>query len=92
MVPILDISALFGSPGPARDALDAQVFAAASDIGFLTIAGIPDHLDIGADTRADLLRLFDLPAWRQRQLWKRNFAPENFGLEHLRPPRGNIAI
>ena len=35
-VPAVDIAPLFGSPSPARDETDRQIFEAASGIGFMT--------------------------------------------------------
>ena len=77
MVPILDVSALFGPAGRARDAADRRVAAAAADIGFLTIVGLAPHAPLGPEARAALLRIFTLEAAALRRLWRRKFAPAN---------------
>ena len=41
MIPEINISTLFLGPGKARDKADDEIYRAASDIGFLTITGIP---------------------------------------------------
>jgi len=57
MIPKVDIAALFGPPSPAREAVDRAIMAAAEDIGFLTVAGIPPESPHGAEDRRDLRSL-----------------------------------
>ena len=77
MVPILDVAALFGPAGRVRAALDADIAAAAADIGFLTISGLGAHAPSGPAARAALLRVFTLEEASLRRLWRRKFAPGN---------------
>jgi isopenicillin N synthase-like dioxygenase len=76
-VPIVDVSALFHPQCAARDATDAAILAAASDIGFVTIVGLPPGVPLGCAARADLLRIFGLEQSVLRSLWRRKFAPRN---------------
>ena len=75
MIPRVDIAALFGPPSPAREAVDRAIMAAAEDIGFLTVAGIPPESPHGAEVRRDLLRIFALPPSEIRKLWRQKFDP-----------------
>jgi isopenicillin N synthase-like dioxygenase len=74
LIPVIPIAALFGGPSPARDATDRAILAAASDIGFLTVSGLP-YETIGAPVRRQLLRVFTLPEAERRQLWRQKFDP-----------------
>ena len=76
-VPIVDVSALFHPPCAARDATDAAILAAAGDIGFVTIVGLPASVPLGRAARADLLRIFALEPSVLRSLWRRKFAAQN---------------
>ena len=80
MIPRLDIAPLFGPATEERDRVDRQLYAAATEIGFATIAAVPFHTELGPERRRSLIRLFDLGAEERRRLWKRNFAPENANL------------
>ncbi|MFI5019465.1 MAG: isopenicillin N synthase family oxygenase, partial [Dongiales bacterium] len=75
MIPRVDIAALFGPPSSAREAVDRAIMAAAEDIGFLTVAGLPQGIPHGADVRRDLLRIFALPPSEIRKLWRQKFDP-----------------
>ena len=75
MIPRVDILPLFGPPSPAREAVDRAIMAAAEDIGFLTIAGLPPEIPHGAEVRRDLLRIFALPPSEIRKLWRQKFDP-----------------
>ena len=41
LIPQINIAPLFAEDLPARAAVDAAIFAAAQEIGFLTITGMP---------------------------------------------------
>ena len=41
LIPQINIAPLFAEDRPARAAVDAAIFAAAQEIGFLTITGMP---------------------------------------------------
>lgn len=77
MVPGIDVGALFGPAGSAREAADAAIAAAAADIGFLTITGLAGHAPSGRESRAALLSIFSLDEAALRRLWRRKFAPGN---------------
>jgi isopenicillin N synthase-like dioxygenase len=74
LIPSIDISALFAADPGARAATDHAIMAAAADTGFLLVSAFPDDVPVGAAVRAQLLRLFDLPAEQTRPLWRRKFA------------------
>ena len=76
-VPIIDIAPLFAVPGAARDDTDRAILAAAHQIGFLHIVGLPQEMPLGAKFRADLLRIFSLDPAAQRRLWRQKFEPGN---------------
>jgi isopenicillin N synthase-like dioxygenase len=76
-VPTVDVSALFGPAGDARAAADEAVAAAAGDMGFLSIAGLPADTPLGPAARAALLRIFALEPAVLRSLWRRKFAPDH---------------
>ena len=80
-IPEIDVSPLFAD-GAGEDAkrcatTDRLIGEAACDVGFMTIAGVPDPAAVGPHVRASLLRIFQLEGDAQRRLWKKNFAPEN---------------
>jgi isopenicillin N synthase-like dioxygenase len=75
MIPRVDLLPLFGPPSPAREAVDRAIMAAAEDIGFLTIAGLPPEIPQGAEVRRNLLRIFALPPSEIRKLWRQKFDP-----------------
>jgi isopenicillin N synthase-like dioxygenase len=77
MVPAVDVAALFGPAGRAREAVDATLAAAAADIGFLIITGLPASAPLGREARAALLEVFSLDEAALRRLWRRKFAPGN---------------
>jgi isopenicillin N synthase-like dioxygenase len=76
-IPSIGIGALFGPPTSARDAVDRAIMAAASSSGFLVVTGMPADIPAGRAVRAELLRLFQLPASETRKLWRQKFDPAN---------------
>jgi isopenicillin N synthase-like dioxygenase len=74
-VPSIDIAPLFGPPSFARESIDRGIMAAASTTGFMVVRGMPADIPAGRTARADLLRLFKLPASETRKLWRRKFDP-----------------
>ena len=61
----------------ARDDTDRAILAAAHQIGFLNIVGLPPQMPLGARHRWDLLRIFALDPAAQRRLWRQKFEPAN---------------
>ena len=76
-VPIIDIAPLFEKPTTARDDTDRAILAAAHNIGFLSIVGLPPEMPLDVQSRADLLRIFALETAVQRSLWRQKFEPAN---------------
>lgn len=76
-IPRIDVSPLFEPADSHRSTVDQKIFDAAGDIGFVTIAGIPDAGAIGTAAKKNLVQLFSLPPASQRALWKQNFEPGN---------------
>jgi isopenicillin N synthase-like dioxygenase len=76
-IPTVDVSALFQPKSARRDATDAALLAAASDIGFLSIVGMPASVPLGSAARAQVLRIFHLEESLLRGLWRRKFEPRN---------------
>jgi isopenicillin N synthase-like dioxygenase len=76
-VPVIDIAPLFALPGKARDDADRAILAAARQIGFLHIAGLPQAMPLGAQFQAELLRIFALEPAVLRRLWRQKFEPGN---------------
>lgn len=74
-IPLIDVASLFGGPSTARTRADAAIMQAASTFGFFAACGLPADLPIDHASRADLLRLFGLPASAIRPLWRQKFEP-----------------
>jgi isopenicillin N synthase-like dioxygenase len=75
IIPLIDISPLFGAPSPARGLIDQAIMAAAATPGFMVVRGLPPDVPAGRAARADLLRLFQLPENETRKLWRQKFDP-----------------
>ena len=76
-IPVLDVAPLFDTePGAWRDP-DRALAAAAEDIGFACIRGIPGQAAPDAARRARLLAIFGLDEAGRRCLYRRKFAPGN---------------
>ena len=73
----IEVAALFGTDRTARDATDRSIMAAAVSSGFMLVTSIPAAVPVGAQARAQLLRLFDLPPHLLLPLWRQKFAPHN---------------
>jgi isopenicillin N synthase-like dioxygenase len=91
-VPIVDIGALFGPAGPLRSRTDSAIMAAACEVGFLTVTGVPPDVPQGPAARAELQRIFALPEPQQRPLWRQKFEPANANLYRgfFPPQPGNL--
>lgn len=76
MIPTIDIAPLFTATGPARDAANAAIVAAAREIGFMTVTGLPGDA-LSAATRKRLLAIFALPEARKRAMCRHSFVAEN---------------
>lgn len=76
-IPVLDIGALFGAPGAARNETDAAVLRGAGENGFLIVTGLPTDVPLDASARRALLQVFALGEQDLSRLWRRKFAPHN---------------
>lgn len=72
-IPAIGIGPLFGPPSTARDRADADVFAAASGIGFMTVRDFPGDEWLTPAKRARLLAIFSLPDAEKAKLLRQNF-------------------
>ncbi|HEY2807917.1 MAG TPA: 2OG-Fe(II) oxygenase family protein [Steroidobacteraceae bacterium] len=75
LIPCINVGALFASDPVAHAATDEAIMAAAVGGGFMLVHAVPDAVPTGRAARAQLLRLFDLPAAATRPLWRQKFAP-----------------
>lgn len=93
MVPLIDVEALFGSPGPNRNRTDRAIARAASDSGFMTIAGPSELVPTNASTRDAMLAVFDLPDSSQRALWRNFYEPTHTNVYRGWSPRsGDVGV
>jgi isopenicillin N synthase-like dioxygenase len=74
-IPSIPVGALFTGPGRERDRCDAELYAAACAVGFLTVTDLPAGIAPTAAVRADLKRIFAADEAVRRRLWRRKFAP-----------------
>lgn len=80
-IALIDIASLFGGASPGRDRTDRAVMQAATDIGFMTVTGIPgDALSVA--TRRKLLSIFALPDQAKRRMYRWNFDPSRPSILH----------
>jgi isopenicillin N synthase-like dioxygenase len=79
-IPVVDVSSLFHSKSAERQATDDAILAAAGEIGFLNIVGLPANVPVGGAARAKLLRIFGLDKSVLQRLWRRKFAPQHSNL------------
>jgi len=72
-IPIIDVAALFHAADGARARTDQEILSAAATVGFFVARGFPQAVPTDRGTRSELLRLFDLPDWATRPLWRQKF-------------------
>jgi len=73
MIPIVDISSLFGPETEERRRADAAVMQAASGIGFMTVENFPAAALLSPEGRARLLQVFKLPDDEKAKMLRWNF-------------------
>lgn len=76
-IPVIDVASLFDTSQPSWETPDRALAAAARDIGFACIRGLPREAVPGPGERARLLAIFGLDEAGKRRLYRRKFAPEN---------------
>ena len=79
-IPTIDVGALFAADLTARGHTDRAIMAAATASGFMLVRGVPESVPVGAGARAQLLRIFDLPAQLLQPLWRQKFAPAHLNV------------
>lgn len=79
-IPTVDVAPLFGIEPAAWPLPDRALAAAARDVGFALIRGLPREAAPDAAQRARLLAIFGLSEAAKRRLYRRKFAPENSNL------------
>src|SRR5690606_26902898 len=80
MIPIIDVTPLFGPASLARNTVDQAVLQAASGIGFMTITGFAGTELLDAEKRHELLAIFKLPEAEKAKLLRWNFDPTSKNL------------
>ena len=76
-IPLVDVAPLFEADPAAAASVDAALSAAARDVGFVCIHGMPRDAVLDPTDRAELLAIFALDDAHKRRLYRRKFAPEN---------------
>jgi isopenicillin N synthase-like dioxygenase len=76
-IPLIDVAPLFDTDPAAWQAPDRALAAAARDIGFACIRGLPGEAAPGPAQRARLFAVFGLEEAGKRRLYRRKFAPQN---------------
>ena len=76
MIPIIDISSLYGKSCINRDKVNQSLIDAATSIGFAQIKGIPNIL-LSIEVREKLLSIFLLSNKEKRKLFRWNFEKKN---------------
>ena len=76
-IPLIDVGALFDGEPAAWQVPDRALAAAAREIGFACIRGLPGEATPGPAARARLLAVFGLDESGKRSLYRRKFAPQN---------------
>ncbi len=84
MIPTIDIAALFDDANQAsnpardqaaRDQADRAIAAAATEIGFMLVSGLPASVPVTPAGLQELKRIFALPPDQLRHLWRQKFDP-----------------
>ncbi len=93
MIPLVEISSLFGAPNAERDATDFAIAAAAEMSGFLSVTGPSIFVPADVRTHSELLRLFELADDEQRRLWRHFYEPRNANVYRGWSPRSaDVAV
>ena len=67
MIPLIDITPLHGADGAQRRATDVEIMRAATGSGFITVTADAKLLPATHARRAEMLKLFSLPAPEKRK-------------------------
>jgi isopenicillin N synthase-like dioxygenase len=77
VIPVVEAGPLFDGDSTAWKRPDRALYAAAREIGFASIHGLPSDATFGPTERARLLAIFGLKDGQKRRLYRRKFAAEN---------------
>lgn len=77
MIPVIDARPLFGSEPAAQRRADAELLAAAREVGFVCVGRLPGDLPLGGAARERLLSIFGLADSARARLYRRKFMPAN---------------
>ena len=77
MIPIVEAGGLFAAELGARSRADSELFAAARDVGFVSLRGLPGEVPLGGAARERLLSVFSLDEAERLPLYRRKFMPGN---------------
>lgn len=76
MIPTISVSPLF-EDGAGTAETDRAIAAAATEIGFMVITGLPGSVPVAPADLQVLKRIFALDPAAQHRLWRQKFAPGN---------------
>ena len=76
-IPLINVAPLFETDSAAVASVDDALAAAARDVGFACIHGMPRAAVLDPTRRAEVLAIFALDDAQKRRLYRRKFAPEN---------------
>jgi isopenicillin N synthase-like dioxygenase len=76
-VPVIEIAPLFAAQPSAWRDPDLKLAAAAREVGFACVRGLPEGAMPGPEARSRLLAVFGLPEGARHRLYRRKFAAEN---------------
>lgn len=76
-IPFVDVGPLFETYPETAAPVDHALSAAARDVGFVSIRGVPEEAMLDASGRARLLAIFGMDDAQKRRLCRRKFVPEN---------------
>jgi isopenicillin N synthase-like dioxygenase len=77
VIPVVEAGGLFAAEPAARWRADSELFAAARDVGFVCLRGLPGDVPLGGAARARLLSVFSLDEAERLSLYRRKFMPRN---------------
>ena len=77
MIPVIDVGPLFAGEAGAQHRVDAALFTAAREVGFLCIHGLPKEVALDGAARDRLLSIFGLSEGERLRLYRRKFMPQN---------------
>jgi isopenicillin N synthase-like dioxygenase len=77
VIPVVEVGALFDAGPTAWGLTDRTLYAAAREVGFACIRGLPGDQALGPAARTRLLGIFALEEAKKRRLYRRKFSPHS---------------